>query len=338
MDDFCNAPSILSPKFILPKDKRPNLSEVTTLTSIPIIDFNDHNTNVEKIAQACEEYGFFQVINHGVSKELCDRVMTAITSFFELPAEEKSRFFTTDHSKKVKLFNYYLKVEEGQDEKVNMWSQSFSHPWHPQEDDFVHQLPQNPPQYREVFAEYANKIGTLMFRILSLISQGLGLEKDCLRNKIGENKLLRTQANYYPPCPDPELTLGLSVHTDLVAALNILMQSTDVSGLQVIKNEKWVTVEPIPNSFVVNLGDQLEVLSNGRFKSVHHRAVTNKTEKRISLAMFYGPSDDTVIGPVEDLIDEEHPRVYRDYVFKEFVEAFHNQEGKRRQVKEVFML
>ncbi|RDY01122.1 Flavonol synthase/flavanone 3-hydroxylase, partial [Mucuna pruriens] len=72
------------------------------------------------------------------------------------------------------------------------------------------------------------------------------------------------------------------------------------------------------------------VLSNGRFKSVLHRAVTNKLRTRVSMAMFYGPNMDTIIGPIEDLIDEEHPPRYRNYQFSEFIKEFYNQEGTRR--------
>ncbi|XWS69076.1 hypothetical protein CRYUN_Cryun04dG0148500 [Craigia yunnanensis] len=153
----------------------------------------------------------------------------------------------------------------------------------------------------------------LMKRLLSLISQGLGLEKDCLEKKLGQKPIHPAQANYYPPCPDSELTLGLYVHTDLTSALTIVRQSEGVTGLQVIKDGKWVSVESIPDAFVINLGYQIQVLSNGRYKSVHHRAVTNKTQKRVSVATFYAPSRDSIIGPIQDLIDEQHPPAYREF-------------------------
>uniref|UniRef100_A0A5B7BLW1 Putative flavonol synthase/flavanone 3-hydroxylase-like n=1 Tax=Davidia involucrata TaxID=16924 RepID=A0A5B7BLW1_DAVIN len=337
-------PLSLSPKFILPEDKRPLLSEVSPLASIPIIDMNEDSSNngdepssllVKKIAQACEEFGFFQIINHGVPEDLCQRMMTAVTDFFHLPPEDRAQLFTEDKTKPVRVSNYYLKVE-GQ-ENVTMWSETFAHPWHPV-DDFTHLLPKNPPQYREVAAEYAKEIGALTSRLLSLISHGLGLDKDCLEKRIGENPRLVSQANYYPPCPDPELTLGLAAHTDL-NALTILRQSEGVTGLQVlIKDGKWVAVDPVPTAFVINLGDQIQVLSNGRYQSVHHRAVTNKEWPRISVAMFYGPNKDTIMGPIEDLIDEEHPPLYRKYRHAEFLEEFHKQEGTRRRVKAAFEL
>lgn len=69
-----------------------------------------------------------------------------------------------------------------------------------------------------------------------------------------------------------------------------------------------------------------------------HRAVNNNVHPRVSMAMFYGPNTDTIIGPIKDLIDEEHPSRYRNYRFSEFLEEFYKQEGTRRMVKEVFYL
>jgi isopenicillin N synthase-like dioxygenase len=113
--------------------------------------------------------------------------------------------------------------------------------------------------YREVFGEYAREIGALMDRLLSLISRGLGLEKDYLKRKLGERPALYSQANYYPPCPNPELTMGIPDHNDL-GALTILLQSEGVTGLQAIKDGKWLSVHPVPNAFVVNLADQIQVV------------------------------------------------------------------------------
>nr|POE83776.1 protein dmr6-like oxygenase 2 [Quercus suber] len=163
--------------------------------------------------------------------------------------------------------------------------------------------------YREAFAEYAREIGGLMDRLLSLMSQGLGLEKDCLKRKIA---------------------LDLPAHNDIVA-LMVLLQLEGVSGLQVVIDGKWVPVEPVPDAFVVNMADQMEiVLSNGRYKSVVHKAVTNKRLPRLSLPMFYAPNNDPVIGPIEDLINKGHPPMHRNYSYKEYMDEFYRQEGARR--------
>ncbi|KAI4328161.1 hypothetical protein L6164_020540 [Bauhinia variegata] len=305
-----SSPLSLTPDFILPEDKRPQLSEVSTLTSIPIIDLND-SMAIQNISQACEEYGFFQIVNHGVPEEVCNKMMAAASDFFELAPERRAQFFTRDHKKEVKLYSFYLKVEDGR--KINMWSESFSHHWH-SVDHFIHLLPEN--------------FG---------LSTGLDLEEDCFQKMLGDKPTLKAQANFYPPCPDPELTLGLAVHTDL-NALTVRLQSEGVTGLQVIKDGKWVSVPTVPNAFIINLGDQIQVLSNGRYRSVHHRAVTNKLHSRVSMAMFYGPNIDAVIGPIQDLIDEEHPPKYKNYRYGDFLQEFFKQEGTRRMVKELFEL
>ena len=96
----------------------------------------------------------------------------------------------------------------------------------------------------------------LCLKLLAAISEALGLDSDYLKNLIGENTHFMV-INYYPPCPNPDLSLGISDHSDK-GSVTVLMQG-DVSGLQVLKDGKWVTVEPIPNAFVVHLGDQVQV-------------------------------------------------------------------------------
>lgn len=108
--ELVNEPALLplSPNFILPVDKRPQLSEVTSLDSIPIIDLSHHTCNddnpssslvVKKLSQACEEYGFFQIVNHGIPEQVSNKMINAITNFFNLPPEQKGQLYTTDLTK-----------------------------------------------------------------------------------------------------------------------------------------------------------------------------------------------------------------------------------------------
>ncbi|KAL6006648.1 Protein DMR6-LIKE OXYGENASE 2 [Asimina triloba] len=126
--------------------------------------------------------------------------------------------------------------------------------------------------------------------------------------------------NHYPRCPQPELTYGLPGHTD-PNALTLLLQD-QVSGLQVLRDGKWVAVNPIPGTFVVNIGDQIQVLSNGRYKSALHRAVVNNSVERISIPTFYCPSQDAVIVPAEQLVAEDHPAMYRRFTYGEYYRRF----------------
>lgn len=65
--------------------------------------------------------------------------------------------------------------------------------------------------------------------------------------------------NYYPPCPQPDKAIGFSPHSD-ADALTILYQLNETKGLQVRNNGRWIAVKPLPNAFVVNIGDIMEVL------------------------------------------------------------------------------
>ncbi|CAH9086684.1 unnamed protein product [Cuscuta epithymum] len=335
-----NGPS-LTPSFILPVEKRPNLAEVSNSGhKVPIIDIGSEETNhiIKEIARACEEYGFFLIKNHKVPQELCQSMLSAVTDLFHLPSQDKALLVSDDSTREVRICNHYRKTDDKDDaqKKFSMWSEVFKHPWHPTDDSFADILPTDPSSYRNIVTAYAKEIGILMGELLSLMSQGLGLEDgNYLQKRLGKDPLCRAQANYYPPCPNPDLTLGLGVHTDR-DALTVVLPTPNVAGLQIMKDNKWVAVDPVPNALVVNVGDQLQVLSNGKYKSVLHRVVTNESQSRVSLAMFYGPDKDARIGPIEDLIDESHPPLYRNYYFREFLDIYRKQEGKNRMIKEFF--
>ncbi|KAE8687719.1 Flavonol synthase/flavanone 3-hydroxylase [Hibiscus syriacus] len=126
-------------------------------------------------------------------------------------------------------------------------------------------------------------------------------------------------ANFYPPCPQPELAMGLPAHSDH-GLLTLLIQN-QIGGLQVRHNGKWINIDPIPNSFLTNIGDHIEILSNGKYKSVLHRAVVNNRDVRISIAMPHGPALDTVVSPASKLVeDERNPPEYRAMKYREYLE------------------
>lgn len=107
---------------------------------------------------------------------------------------------------------------------------------------------------------YCKEVRRLGFRLLGALSLSLGLEEEYIERVLGEQEQ-HMAINYYPRCPEPELTYGLPAHTD-PNALTILLQQPNVAGLQVLKDGKWIAVEPRPNAFVINIGDQLQVIAN----------------------------------------------------------------------------
>ena len=114
-------------------------------------------------------------------------------------------------------------------------------------------------------AEYGEKVVKLGGRLLKLMSINLGLEEEFLLKTFGGDKEIGAclRVNYYPKCPQPDLTLGLSPHSDPGGITILLPDDDDVSGLQVRKGDDWITVKPVPNALIINLGDQIQVsLSN----------------------------------------------------------------------------
>ncbi|KAL0316405.1 UNVERIFIED_CONTAM: putative 2-oxoglutarate-dependent dioxygenase [Sesamum radiatum] len=79
-----------------------------------------------------------------------------------------------------------------------------------------------------------------------------------------------------------------------------------------------VTVNPIPNAFIINLGDQLQVVSNGNYKSVEHRVIVNSVKERVSLALFYNAKGDVLMKPAEQLVTKDHPPLYPPMTFDEY--------------------
>lgn len=170
---------------------------------------------------------------------------------------------------------------------------------------------------------YCREVREVALRLLEAISESLGLEADFLDKALGKHEQ-HMAINYYPKCPNPELTFGLPAHSD-PTVLTLLLQD-EVRGLQVLNNGHWISVNPIPNSFVINIGDQLQVLSNGRYKSVLHRAVVSSSKARISIPTFYCPSPDAVIAPAPASIDDEHPALFRSFSYHEYYEKFWDRE------------
>ena len=117
-----------------------------------------------------------------------------------------------------------------------------------------------PYKIRETIETYSRELKRVAEELICSLSLLLGMDKGSL---LGLHKELvqGLRVNYYPPCRMPEKVLGIRPHSD-TSSVTILMQHDNVSGLQILHQEEWVTVTPIPNSLVVNLGDVVEVLQN----------------------------------------------------------------------------
>lgn len=295
-----------------------NIIDVTEelAASIPVIDFSlltsddpqIHTKTVHKLAKACSEWGFFMLTNHGIPESLMEELVKKSHEFHDLPVEEKKEF--GDNGEPFSPIRHGTSFHPPS-ESVHFWRDYLKVLTSPQ-----FNFPHKPPGYREVAFEYSQKITCVARKLIQGISESLGLESNSIIESSGFDSGLQIMAvNLYPPCPQPHLALGLPAHSD-VGFLTFLIQN-GIGGLQVKHEGKWVNVNPIPNCLVVNIGDQLEAVSNGRYESVLHRAILNNKDTRISLVVVNGPAEDRDVGPAPELLQKEKPLFksikYRDY-------------------------
>lgn len=112
---------------------------------------------------------------------------------------------------------------------------------------------------RDVIAEYSTEVVRLGGIILEALSINLGLKEGFLQKAFGGEDIgACLRVNFYPKCPQPDLTLGLSSHSD-PGGMTLLLPDQNVPGLQVRRDDGWITVKPTPHAFIVNIGDQIQV-------------------------------------------------------------------------------
>ncbi|PWA52177.1 Non-heme dioxygenase N-terminal domain-containing protein [Artemisia annua] len=294
--------------YIFPKEERPENLDTPVCDSIPVIDLSK-SKSVETILMASRELGFFQVINHGIPEKIVTDAMSVLKEFFDMPSKDRTGI--VPHKKGYIYTNSTDYAKDG----VHLWRENIKHPCHPLE-ECIHLWPEKPTRYQEVIGAYLKEIQKLSSRILEMICEGLGLEPGYLEDT-SEVSLL--SSNLYPPCPDPSLTLGILPHQD--PSLITLLYQGNSTGLQVMKDSQWINVGDFPNAFVVNIGNQLEIISNGKLRSIKHRVVTSTHETRISIATFVNPSPDCIIEPAKVLVNELEPSRYTASQYKEYVKS-----------------
>ncbi|XP_037428447.1 flavanone 3-dioxygenase 2-like [Triticum dicoccoides] len=225
--------------------------EVVPDADIPVVDLAnpDRAAVVTQIGAACSSHGFFQVLNHGLPLELMLEAMAVAHEFFRLSPEEKARLYSDDRAKKMRLSTSFNVRKE----TVHNWRDYLRLHCHPLE-QFVPEGPANPLPLRDVMGTYCKEVRELGFRFYAAISESMGLEQDYVKKVLGEQEQ-HMAANFYPKYPSPELTYGLPAHT-VPNGLTTLMMDEQVTGLQVLKEGRWIAVNPRPNAFVVNRGDQ----------------------------------------------------------------------------------
>uniref|UniRef100_A0A6N2LTB2 Fe2OG dioxygenase domain-containing protein n=1 Tax=Salix viminalis TaxID=40686 RepID=A0A6N2LTB2_SALVM len=310
---------LIPDRYVKPPLERPSINSTTLVdVNIPVIDLvglngDDRATVLDQVSVACREWGFFQVINHGVSHQLMDGAREGWRQFFHSPMEVKQAYANTP--KTYEGYGSRLGVEKG---AILDWSDYYFLHYLPSPLKDCNKWPTIPADFREVLDEYGKQAVKLCGKLMKVLSINLGLGEERLGNAFGgENIGACLRVNFYPKCPQPDLTLGLSSHSD-PGGMTLLLPDNHVPGLQVRKDEKWITVKPAPHAFIVNVGDQIQVLSNAIYKSVEHRVIVNSSEERVSLAFFYNPKSDIPVEPLKELVATDRPPLYPAMTFDEY--------------------
>lgn len=270
---------------------------------IPIIDLVDHRAAAERIGEACRESGFFYAVGHGVSEELQRRLHELSREFFALPVAEKMRI---SMSLGGRAWRGYFRVG---DELTSGLPDQKEGLYFGQELPGDHPLvlagtplhgpnlfPEAPAALRETVLEYMTVMTDLGHRLMAGIALSLGLKEDYFAEEFTHNPLTLFRIFNYPPPADPTLW-GVGEHTDY-GLLTILLQD-DAGGLEVKSRSSWVAAPPVPNSFICNIGDMLDRMTQGLYRSTPHRVRNPLPWNRLSFPFFFDPNFFAAVKPIE---------------------------------------
>ncbi|CAI0418404.1 unnamed protein product [Linum tenue] len=294
-------------RYIRPELELERVSSDDEYVQVPVIDMSklddgddDDDVELAKLHSACRDWGFFQVINHGIAEEVILKMKADIEEFFNQPMQVKMESAQLPNG-----FEGYGQVFVVSKEQKLDWGDMLFIITQPIHGRSMELWPRIPSSFRETLEQYSIELEKLARCLLSFMARNLGLESEKLLTLFNEG-LQSMRMNYYPPCEQANKVIGLAPHSD-GSGLTLLTQVNEVQGLQIRKDGKWVPIHPIPGAFIVNIGDVLEIMSNGEYKSIEHRAVVNHEKERLSIAAFHSPNAKVVIGPLPEILKGQAP-------------------------------
>ncbi|GKC99627.1 2-oxoglutarate (2OG) and Fe(II)-dependent oxygenase superfamily protein, partial [Tanacetum coccineum] len=311
-------------QYIQPPNHRINKQNTTVSPENMTIDLSElegpkHDQVVKSIAHAAETLGFFQVVNHGVPLELLESLKVSAHQFFNQPSEKKAVYLKgLSPSPMVKYGTSFVPEKE----KALEWKDYISMIY----TNDVDALEFWPNECKEVALEYIKTSTEMVKRLLHALMGNLGVKPDDSRLDalLG---LRMVNMNFYPTCPNPDLTVGVGRHSDM-GTLTVLLQD-GIGGIYVIKgedstsgNEDWIEIPPVHGALVINIGDALQIISNGRYRSAEHRVRTTSVESRVSVPIFNAPLPVVKIGPLPEVVARDGMARYREVIFEEFMNNF----------------
>jgi isopenicillin N synthase-like dioxygenase len=275
----------------------------------------------EQIRLACSRVGFFYIKNHGVAPDLIARAYRRSKLFFDLPDPEKLESHiakSAAHRGFIPLYeeSFYETIGSATANKDHKEAFQIGVDLPPDHPDFVPGIPllganlwPAQPGFKEDMGAYFDAMLGLSRQLFQAFALALFLPRNHFDSVISRPPSVLRIAHYVEnDFPMDEANWGISAHTDY-EVFTIL--HTDGPGLQALNaSDEWVNVPPIDGTYIINIGDMLELLSNGAFVATSHR-VLNIGKERFSFPMFCTLDYETVVAPLPQWVTDEHPAAYK---------------------------
>ncbi|RCJ20294.1 iron oxidase [Nostoc minutum NIES-26] len=260
-----------------------------------------------QIEQACQDYGFFYIVGHGVDEQLQEQLEHLSQQFFAQDVETKLQirmalggrawrgYFPVGNELTSGRPDFKEGIYFGAELEEEHLLVKAGLPMHGR-----NLFPSNIPQFRETVLEYIESMTKLGHTLMAGIALSLGLEESYFADRYTKDPLILFRIFNYPPNPSTSKTKsrwGVGEHTDY-GVLTILKQD-GVGGLQVKSKSGWIDAPPIPGSFVCNIGDMLDRMTQGLYRSTPHRVQNRSRSNRLSFPFFFDPNFNVEVKPIE---------------------------------------
>lgn len=272
------------------------MSGIATIDISPLRSGDPDRRVARAIDAACREHGFFSIVGHGISPALADELQRASRTFFALPEERKLALAMAHAGRRwrgyfplggeltsgipdAKAGLYFGRELPAGDPRVlagvplhgaNLWP-----------DDDV-------PALQPAVLAWMSAVEEVAQRVMSAIARAFGLSPEYFATTWLADPTLLFRIFHYPPTTGAEW--GVGEHTDY-GVLTLLLQD-DVGGLEVKSRGAWIAVPPQPNALVCNIGDMLDRMTGGLYRSTPHRVRNRSGRERYSFPLFFDPSWD----------------------------------------------
>ena len=257
---------------------------------------------IAELSEACSEVGLFRLVECGIAVDQIDHFFEKSHSFFSLSPETKRAYSRTEE-KPLGFFDRELTKNRADWKEIfdlglesNEKNAELETPW-----------PAVPVGFRDSTLRWYSHCNHISLTVIQALCVSLGKKPDRLSAYFEPTNTSFLRLNYYPLCSDPATPsedlpeqghLGIHHHTD-AGAVTVLLQDK-VAGLQFKHRNEWCLVPTNENELVVNLGDLMQVWSNGIYQSPVHRVLANSQVERFSAAYFMNPIFSTDCLPLRE--------------------------------------